>query len=603
MNSDCIGKTVSLDCGGLGFFQGVINSIQLQDQTITITNAYQNGVPCKTKTVTISAPDIEDLNIVEDSSASKESNVSVPEHGRKQKVADSSRLQTGSPGVSTVAVKRKPRTQVAESLAKSAASGGSPKPGGVRNSPKVPSKNKDHQQNVQQQSYALAAAGHRGSPRKGIVERRDSTSAGGGHRTPNRQGRANRGLSESGGLGRRDNDCFGSGIEDFQINEEFDFEKNLALFDKRLVFEEIDHGNSNQPDVVRLVDCNTRNRNATPVQDYSYVPQSEGGRNKTEPKYRNDENVLETLPAQYRQISVDVHNTPPKVTASATSKKSPNVRKKSESATSHYGEYSTDSGLIVPALSSNLRNRLFAAAEANGISRDRLVELVARSTSEITIQLLGGSHRLNPLNSHQVPTVVALCGPGKSGAYGLAALRHLASQGVRTCAYLPSLPFYPPHIDSELALYKLCLKKNFNTLCLDVKDLPSTSVDVILLALDDHEMLQQERTKPWHRAGIAWARSPGSGAAPPVMIAIDPLSPHQGYKAELSIKASVLPGLPIWYGSWEANDNGGGVGKLYMVNLAIPSKVYKDVGIGYSSPFGAKTFITLHGSEPPTMES
>ena len=115
-------------------------------------------------------------------------------------------------------------------------------------------------------------------------------------------------------------------------------------------------------------------------------------------------------------------------------------------------------------------------------------------------------------------------------------MRHLASQGVRTCAYLPSLPFYPPHIDSELALYKLCLKKNFNTLCLDVKDLPSTSVDVILLALDDHEMLQQERTKPWHRAGIAWARSPGSGAAPPVMIAIDPLSPHQGYKAELSIK-------------------------------------------------------------------
>ena len=78
------------------------------------------------------------------------------------------------------------------------------------------------------------------------------------------------------------------------------------------------------------------------------------------------------------------------------------MRKKSESATSHYGEYSTDSGLIVPALSSNLRNRLFAAAKANGISRDRLVELVARSTSEITIQLLGGSHRLNPLNSHQV---------------------------------------------------------------------------------------------------------------------------------------------------------------------------------------------------------
>ena len=46
---------------------------------------------------------------------------------------------------------------------------------------------------------------------------------------------------------------------------------------------------------------------------FTFFINVEGGRNKTEPKYRNDENVLETLPAQYRQISVDVHNTPPKV--------------------------------------------------------------------------------------------------------------------------------------------------------------------------------------------------------------------------------------------------------------------------------------------------
>ena len=65
-----------------------------------------------------SAPDIEDLNIVEDSSASKESKAQVPDHGRKQNLENAARLQTGSPGVSTVAVKRKPRTQVAESLAK-----------------------------------------------------------------------------------------------------------------------------------------------------------------------------------------------------------------------------------------------------------------------------------------------------------------------------------------------------------------------------------------------------------------------------------------------------------------------------------------------------
>ena len=48
----------------------------------------------------------------------------------------------------------------------------------------------------------------------------------------------------------------------------------------------------------------------------TYSTVLEGGRNKTEPKYRNDENVLETLPAQYRQISVDINNTPPKMVRS-----------------------------------------------------------------------------------------------------------------------------------------------------------------------------------------------------------------------------------------------------------------------------------------------
>ena len=39
------------------------------------------------------------------------------------------------------------------------------------------------------------------------------------------------------------------------MGKEFDFERNLALFDKRRVLEEIE---SNQPDVVRLIDHNRR---------------------------------------------------------------------------------------------------------------------------------------------------------------------------------------------------------------------------------------------------------------------------------------------------------------------------------------------------------
>ena len=46
----------------------------------------------------------------------------------------------------------------------------------------------------------------------------------GGTRTPNRR--------------HKDEDCFSPSV--FDINEEFDFEKNLALFDKHTVLAEID---------------------------------------------------------------------------------------------------------------------------------------------------------------------------------------------------------------------------------------------------------------------------------------------------------------------------------------------------------------------------
>ena len=53
---------------------------------------------------------------------------------------------------------------------------------------------------------------------------------------------------------------------------------------------------------------------------------------------------------------------------------------------------------------------------------------MARSGTELSIQLLGGARRLTPANSHQVPVAVILAGPGKSGSYGLAIARHLATQ-------------------------------------------------------------------------------------------------------------------------------------------------------------------------------
>lgn len=117
----------------------------------------------------------------------------------------------------------------------------------------------------------------------------------------------------------------------------------------KLVFEEIDDtiASSNQPDVVRLVDCNRRR--------------------PSEAKYRNDENVLLSLPGEYRPI--ETGEVPPP------------------------GEYSTDSGLIVPAVSLDLRSRLEVVMAAKGIGLERITEMVARAGSELALQLIGGAHR------------------------------------------------------------------------------------------------------------------------------------------------------------------------------------------------------------------
>ena len=52
-----------------------------------------------------------------------------------------------------------------------------------------------------------------------------------------------------------------------------------------------------------------------------------------------------------------------------------------------------DCGLVVPAVSYPLRQRLLDAAEAEGLSTERQLEMIGRSACEMVMQLLGGAHR------------------------------------------------------------------------------------------------------------------------------------------------------------------------------------------------------------------
>lgn len=193
------------------------------------------------------------------------------------------------------------------------------------------------------------------------------------------------------------------------------------------------------------------------------------------------------------------------------------------------------------------------------------MELLGRAGTEIILQLLGGAHRLNPHNAHQWPTVVVLCGAHRSGAAGINCARQLSSHGVKTVVFVESTD--DVFLLQELTLYKLTGNR-FET---DIKKLPAAA-DLIVVAL--HEEKSPRSITPvakWasnHRASI---------------LSIEP--PSTGIPGIVS-KYCLVSGLPLAH----CLENG----RLYLCNLALPTKVFTDVGITYRSPFGPKFVIPLH---------
>lgn len=144
---------------------------------------------------------------------------------------------------------------------------------------------------------------------------------------------------------QKNHDCF----NDLEIFiDDFDFEKNLALFDKQAVFEEIEKGRENGA-------CGQSSR-----------------ANRSEQKYRCDENILQGTKKSLQQI---------KFLDDSTRKDT------------HRRQYMTDNGLVVPSIPLELRERLFGLAENCGLGRIRMLEMAGRSSSEMILQLLGGNNR------------------------------------------------------------------------------------------------------------------------------------------------------------------------------------------------------------------
>lgn len=310
--------------------------------------------------------------------------------------------------------------------------------------------------------------------------------------------------------------------DDFITDQDFDFEGSNAMFDKQSVYQEIEASifarNPEKPDLVRQI-------------------------GKTEEKYRHDENVLDSMVMQFRNIKLEF---------------------------SPKQEYTTDEiGICVPSIPHSLRNRIQNLASDHGYGMERQNEFLARGATELALQLLGGSRRFSPKNLHQWPRVTIICDEPynfKQSEIGLITGRQLASHGVNVMVYVKSSTTNSSKESKELELYTA----SGNDFTGNVKDL--TQSDLIIMSVSN--MNQNSQIIRY----IQQNRAPVMAIDPPVT-GINP--------GEINVRNAVVPILPL-------DDIHNTCGKLHLVNLCISEKFFKDAGVKYFPVFGSKFVIPLH---------
>ncbi|KAF7237819.1 Enhancer of mRNA-decapping protein 3 [Varanus komodoensis] len=464
MATDWLGSIVSINCGdSLGVYQGRVSAVDQVSQTISLTRPFHNGVKCLVPEVTFRAGDITELKILE-----------IPGSGSNGPCGDFQHTDLGitsmgCPGAAS-------QNGTGKLVKKPSLSSSAPQTIPKRTDVKSQDVTVSPQQHQCSKSYmdrhmeTLAQS-------KGFRRRHNSWSSSSRHPnqvTPKKSGVKN------GQMKNKDDECFGDDIEELP-DTDFDFEGNLALFDKAAVFEEIE------------------------TYERKSGTRSRGTPNERSARYRHDENILESEPIVYRRITV------------------PQASK----------EFCTDSGLVVPSVSYELHKKILSVAEKHGLTLERRLEMTGVCASQMALSLLGGPNRLNPKNIHQRPTVALLCGPHVKGAQGISCGRHLSNHDVQVILFLPNFVKMLESITNEMMLFSKTQGQPVSS----IKDLPDTPVDLVINCLDCHENAFL-RDQPWHKAAVDWANR---NRAP--VLSIDP--PAHDTEQGIDAKWSLALGLPL----------------------------------------------------------
>lgn len=389
------------------------------------------------------------------------------------------------------------------------------------------------------------------------------------------------------GNNQNSQDCFNSNNED-SLEEDFDFEKNLALFDKDAFYEKMEghprqsknltfnestnslKKNPNEESTfvryhqisvdnlfssVSRQNKHSENRNSLSIASNGNPSSKDtGARN-----YRFDEMILDTgEPINFRQIQL------------------PNKNSNSKN-------YVTDEGFIVPCIDLALKEALISQSYKYGFNKQRQIECMGRCCAEMCLQLLGGSIRFLPKNNHQKPAILVLANNYSiQGVYALCTSRLLSIRTVKIyLLILKSNEEDSLEFKNELNF----LKSNFDSAsCIilkDINDLNSIkSIDLILCGLDsfvDESSLLKTKNQANIQSLKKYVQTCKANA-----ISIEPSTEENVLHSKWCL-TSVLPMQMPKHS-----------GRVYLCDMGFTKQIFDSVNIKYQSPFGAKFVIPLH---------
>ncbi|KAK9723006.1 enhancer of mRNA decapping [Basidiobolus ranarum] len=372
--------------------------------------------------------------------------------------------------------------------------------------------------------------------------------------------------------GKNMNGWANENVNDFK-KQEFDFQHNLGLFDKKKVFAEIKESDSTDPDGL-LVNIN-RNTGYKPGRP---VPQNYGPlenvleRSRKQKYYEDDDDELDEEDNETTNEESDLEN----------------WKKNQEPIVT----IRTLTGITCPFVTKAQMGEIEKiAATETGPSEDQIIENAGRSTAIMCLKALGGSRRIQPNNHNDAPLVVILAGNTKTGAYGLSAARHLTNHG---CEVIICVAGKERDIIKSVSVQSKYLRASGGKIVKSAAELPeayTAPVDLIVDALLGYQPSARDSDHDYDLASISdlidWAND---NKAP--VLSLDMPSGFKGqFKSGNAIhpKWTLCLGAPR-YGLKSRNMTG----EIFLADIGIPRILYKKVGVrGWKMPWGADYLIGL----------